>query len=154
MIRAKEIHFIDTSPFISVIKRDENRQMASRYFARLRAGVYQGYITLSVYAEVISIIRRDIKREKWIVAMNEFLRLVDDNNIELRTPRNEDVIENLTKIKDLEPRIGHMDAKLLAEAISLKIPYFATLDTKLGEQVNAHGKRLIKIKVITQNIFK
>ncbi|OYT38959.1 MAG: hypothetical protein B6U86_05830 [Candidatus Altiarchaeales archaeon ex4484_43] len=150
----KEKHFIDCSPFISIIKMDRNRRLSTRYFARLRSGVYKGYVSFSVYAEVIYIIRRDIERNEWISAMYGFLRLIDDNNIDTVIPTIEDLMKNLQIIKNLEKRVGSTDTRLLADAISLKMPYFATLDTKMGGRIEDKlGRELIKIKVIDENLF-
>ncbi len=150
----KEKHFIDCSPFISIIKLDENSRLSSRYFARLGSGVYKGYISFSVYAEVIYIIKRDIERKEWISAIYKFLGLIEDNNIETITPKTKDMVRNLQKISDIENRIGPTDTRLLADAISLGIPYFATLDTKLGERIeDGDSRELIKIRIIDENLF-
>ncbi len=46
------------------------------------------------------------------------------------------------------------DMRLLADAISLNIPYFGTLDTKLGNAIfDETNKNLIKIKSIDENLF-
>jgi len=150
----KEKHFLDTSPFISIIKMDENSRLSNRYFARLRSGVYKGYVSFSVYAEGIYIIKRDIERDEWTSTLYKFLSLIEDNNIETLIPKTKDIARNLQSIEDIKKRIGPTDTRLLADAISLGIPYFATLDTKLGKRIeDEHSRELIKVKVIDKNLF-
>ncbi|MEA3255436.1 MAG: PIN domain-containing protein [Candidatus Altiarchaeota archaeon] len=150
----KEKHFIDSSPFISVIKMDGKKQLSIRYFARLRSGFYRGYISFSVYAEVIYIIKRDIKRTEWVSAMYGFLGLIDDNNINTVIPDIENLVRNLQILKNMEKRVGFTDTRLLADAISLKMPYFATLDTKMGKRIDDEaGRELIKIRNINKDLF-
>lgn len=145
-MRTKERHFIDSSIFLSIIKR-ENEKRANSYFVKVKNHVYHGIVTPLVYGEVLLVIRRDILEKEQHGAIRLFIQLLDNPRIELRIPVVEKHIEILNEIKKLESRIGSIDTRLLASAIEFDTNYFVTTDKKIGKEVrNRKGKRLLKIK--------
>ena len=129
--------------------------MALRYFTRLRSGLFKSYVTFTVYSEVFHIIMSEMDEIAWMQAINQFLGLVSEGNVRLETPSRIKAYEGYMAIKSLESRIGPTDTTLLAEAITLNIPYFITFDEQLGKYVKSDetGKKLITIKRLSDAFF-
>jgi len=161
VMKSIEGHFIDASIFLAAIleprtRTDKKQQrLALRYFTRLSSGVFSGYVTLTVYSEVVHIIMSEIDEIVWVQAINQFLNLMSNSSIKLETPSRIKTYRVCMTIKSLESRIGPTDTTLLAEAITLNIPYFITFDERLGKYVrnNKTGKKLITIKRLSDAFF-
>ncbi|ODS40846.1 MAG: hypothetical protein A7315_07480 [Candidatus Altiarchaeales archaeon WOR_SM1_79] len=160
-MKSIEKHFIDTSIFLAAIlepktRADKKQQiLALRYLTRLRSGVFRGCVTFTVYSEVLHIIMSEMDEIAWMQAINQFLSLVSESNIRLETPSKVKTYETYMMIKSLESRVGPTDTTLLAEAITLNIPHFITLDDRLGRYVKSDKtkKKLITIKRLNDVFF-
>ncbi|ODS43041.1 MAG: hypothetical protein MSIBF_07315 [Candidatus Altiarchaeales archaeon IMC4] len=160
-MQPKELHFIDSSIFVDAVKEGENdhkHNSAVRHLNKIRRGVFKGFTTFTVLAEVIFIVMRDVEEEKWTATLRRLLEFIKISKIKLETPEHSKFLSELNQIKHLERRFGPTDIKLLAEAVAIKPSlektynkklYFATFDTKFGTHVcDSKGVKLLDVELI------
>lgn len=126
----KGVHFIDTSIFLSVIFRDNHERSAAQYLARVRNGVYEGYVSHLVIGEIAVAIRDEIGLDDFNAfygAIEKVTELLKD--VKLHTPPLEDYVEKLQILKGLENRVSTTDVRIIAEAATSHATNLVTLDT-------------------------
>lgn len=130
MFRVGEIHFIDTSVFLSIILHDTNERRARQYITRVQSGVFEGYVSPLVVGEIALGIRERIRTDNFgafFDAIKLSVELLE--NIRLHTPALKEYIAILHKIEELENRVSSTDVRIIAEAVTSSASKLVTFDT-------------------------
>lgn len=126
------LHFIDSSVFLSVILNDNHTKKAIPYIKRVQNGTYQACISHLVIGEIGAAIREaydsNTNFEAFFTAIQQLAVLL--KGVGLHTPKIDDYIEKLEKLKELEYRVGSTDVRIIADAATSDAKAIITFDTK------------------------
>ncbi len=127
-----ELHFVDSSIFLSAILADSRARKALQYLKRLQNGEYRACISHLVIGEIGAAIREtydpNTNFSEFYTAIQQlaiFLR-----GVKLYTPPIEDYIEKLQILKELEDRVSATDVRIISEAATSEAKKLFTFDTR------------------------
>jgi len=95
---------------------------------------YKIHTSHEVLGEVLGTLFETINRDKHTEAINDFYRYYDPSSYTLCTRKTEEFHKELGRILNLDPRIDHTDAKVLAHA-SLDCDAIYTTETSWSERL-------------------
>ncbi|MBU4299656.1 PIN domain-containing protein [archaeon] len=125
------LHFIDSSIFVSAILADNQARKALQYLRRVQNGTYEACVSHLVIGEIGAAIREaydpNTNFDAFYSAIEQLAILL--KGVRLHTPKIEDYIEKLQKLKELEYRVGSTDVRIIADAATSEAKKLITFDT-------------------------
>jgi len=130
----RESHFVDTSIFMSIIRKDRNKKKCGQYFARVKQNMFKAYVSPLVVGEAGIILHRELKEPKaFIRAVSDLRNLLD--LCSLTIPRIKSTYSvHISRYSHLESRCSSTDIRIICEAISGGFDKLITLETKINSQ--------------------